>query len=76
MIVSKDIHPEKDLYFLGAVIIDELSGLDENIGFLELYRIVSNSHDVSRNLLALALTWLYMLGAIDTDETGAFVRCF
>ncbi len=30
MIVNRDINPERDVYYLGAKVIDEISNTDEN----------------------------------------------
>ncbi len=76
MIVSKDINPERDVYFLGAEIIDLVSKATDAVDFLEVYRELNNVHSVSMNLFTHTLDWLFIIGAIDHSGKGDIQKCF
>lgn len=66
MIVQNNTTPEKNLYYLGAVI---LAIFQEKkiiaIELSELYTSVKNRLNISFNLFLLALNWLYLLDSIN-----------
>ncbi len=77
MIISKDINPERDLYYLGAKILESLVEIDEEeYDFIELYSKIKLSNNISINLFSLALTWLFTIGAISHSDRGNIIRCF
>jgi len=77
MIVSKDINPERDFYYLGAKIIEIISqSNDKNVDFFDTYEQLSNSEEISINLFTLTLDWLYLLGVINKTKKGIIVKCF
>jgi len=76
MIVSKDVSPERDVYYLGARIIDIISVESEVIDFFDIYKKINASDDVSMNLYALTLDWLYIVGVIDNSGNGNLKKCF
>lgn len=77
MIISKDINPERDLYYLGARIIEILSSTeDTNINFFDVFEKFNSNGKVSINLFTLTLDWLFLIGAINSFEKGKIVKCF
>ena len=77
MIISKDINPERDLYYLGAQIIESIiEKNEEEYDFIELYSQIKLSNNISINLFSLALTWLFTIGAINHSDKGNIIRCF
>jgi hypothetical protein len=77
MIVSKDINPERDFYYLGAKIIEIISSIEENsVDFFDVFEKLKVSEKVSVNLFTLTLDWLYLIGAINKSEKGSIVKCF
>jgi len=76
MIVSKDISPERDVYYLGARIIDIISVESEPIDFFDVYKKINGSDGVSMNLYTLTLDWLYIVGVIDNSANGSIKKCF
>lgn len=77
MIISKDINPERDLYYLGAQILESIIVKNkEEYDFIELYSRIKLSNNISINLFSLALTWLFTIGAIDHSDKGNIIRCF
>ena len=76
MIASKDISPERDVYYIGARIIDIISVESEPIDFFDVYKKINASDDVSMNLYALTLDWLYIVGVVDNSRNGNLKKCF
>lgn len=77
MIISKDTNPEKDLYYLGAKIIEELASTDsDEVDYIELLHKIKSKIQLSNNLYALSLDWLYLIGAIDLSNKGNIRKCF
>ncbi len=77
MIVSKDINPERDVYYLGAKVIEVLSREKNNtIDFFDVFEELNASENVSINLFVLVLDWLYLSGAVSGIEKGRIVKCF
>jgi len=77
MIVSKDINPERDFYYLGAKTIEILSSSkDKRLDFFNVFEILKNTEDISINLFILTLDWLFILGVIDNSQKGYIIKCF
>ena len=77
MIVSKNTHPERDLYYLGAKTIEvmDLSGKDE-WDYFELLSDLNLRQKISVNLFSLVLDWLFILQVIQKSNNGRIKRCF
>jgi hypothetical protein len=76
MIISSDIHPQKKVYYIGALIIKELKQIDtKEFDFFNLYTSLKKKENISMNLFALSLNWLFLLGAIDKKKNKLIV-CF
>ncbi|MGB5990293.1 MAG: ABC-three component system middle component 6 [Marinifilaceae bacterium] len=77
MIISKDINPERDYYYLGAKVIEILSTIkDKKVDFLDVYNKLNTTEDVSIKLYTYTLDWLYLIGAINQSEKEGIVKCF
>jgi hypothetical protein len=77
MILDKNIHPERDLYFLGGQLIDYLEKYDTNeIDFFDLYLAVNKNQSLTMNLYTLVLDWLFILGIIKKGKNGMLEKCF
>lgn len=77
MIISKDINPERDLYFLGAQILELLIEINKDeYDFLSIYKKIKLSNNISINLFSLSLTWLFTIGAINHSDKGNIIKCF
>ena len=77
MIVSKDINPERDFYYLGAKTIEILSTTeDEKMDFFSVFDALKSSEDISLNLFTLTLDWLFIIGVIEKSQKGYIVKCF
>ena len=77
MIVSRDINPERDLYYLGSKVIEVIAEeANEIVDFFDVFKKVSATEKVSIGLYSLTLDWLYLLGVIDNSDKGNIKRCF
>lgn len=77
MIVDKNINPERDLYYLGGILIDVLSQNKESyIDYMDLYRLFNQKQEITINLYSLTLDWLFILGLIAKGENGKIKKCF
>ena len=76
MIIGKDIHPERKIYYIGAMIIGILKKVpDETFDLFDIYQKLNQSEKVSINLFVLALDWLFLLGVVRGNE-GGIKKCF
>lgn len=76
MILGKDVHPERKIYYWGAIVIDSIRQHGgEEITFFSLFEMLHADHEISIDAYALALDWLFLLGAIDGDK-GVIKKCF
>lgn len=77
MIVDKNINPERDLYYLGGILIDVLSQNKESyIDYMDLYRLFNQKQEITINLYSLTLDWLFILGLIAKGKNGKIKKCF
>jgi hypothetical protein len=77
MIVSKDINPERDVYYLGAKLIGIIESMGkEPLDFFDLFHNLNKEKGTSINLFILTLDWLYLTGAIKKNDKGDIERCF
>ncbi len=76
MIIGKDIKPERQIYRLGALLLEVLQDSpSRNIELFDAFERMNSRETVSVNVFILTLDWLFLLGAI-TSEKGHIVRCF
>ena len=77
MILGKDINPKKQIYYISALILNELKSLDSpEFDFLGIFNsLKTKEKDLTINLYSLSLDWLYLLGAIKKDK-NRLIKCF
>lgn len=76
MIIEKDIHPERKIYYIGALIIGILKKApNDKFDFFDVYQELTQSEKISMKLFALTLDWLFLLGVIRSDK-GSIKKCF
>jgi hypothetical protein len=76
MILGKDIHPQRKIYYLGSIVIEILRSMDnEGCDVFSLYQQVSRKEKISMNLFTLTLDWLFILGLIE-NRKGLIQKCF
>jgi hypothetical protein len=77
MIISKNIHPERDLYYLGAKIIEIMHSTEKNEwDYFDLFMDLNQRQKISISLFSLVLDWLFILHVIQKGENGRIKKCF
>ncbi|WP_143959141.1 ABC-three component system middle component 6 [Litoribacter populi] len=75
MILSKEVKPDRKLYFTGALVLETLREEVENtVEYLDLYLKVKARKNMSLQSFILTLDWLYILGAVK-NENGKLKKC-
>ena len=74
MLIPDNIHPERTIYFNGAVLLKEIQGTGA-LDILDLYVHANTIREMSMPLFMLCLDWLYLLNAIEMDEQGKVKLC-
>ena len=76
MIINKDINPQKDLYYIGALLIDILNASEKNrMEFFQAFQFLNKKDKISIGLFTLAIDWLFLLDLI-RFENGELIKCF
>lgn len=76
MILGKDVHPERKIYYWGAIVIDCIRQHENvEITYFSLYEELKLNNDISIDVYSLTLDWLFLLGVIDGDN-GVIKKCF
>ena len=78
MIVGQDIHPERKVYYWGAIILEALNsehGNSQVVSCVSVYETIKKDYDISAEVFLLALDWLFILEAIE-GEKGLIKKCF
>jgi len=77
MIATSDTHPERDVYYLGAKIIEILSETNKREwDCIELFETLRQSNGIELKLFILCLDWLFMINVIENNERGDVIRVF
>lgn len=77
MIVDKNTNPERDLYYLGGILIDVISNKNSSeIDYMDLYKLFNQKQEITINLYSLTLDWLFILGLVTKGENGTIKKCF
>jgi len=77
MIIDKNINPERDLYYLGGILIDTLQNKDnKEVDYMDLYTLINIKKEITINLFSLTLDWLFLLGLVAKGENGKIKICF
>jgi hypothetical protein len=75
MINDKNTNPQRDLYYLGGVVIDALHQASNDDGFFDIFEKVRERETISMNLFSLTIDWLYLLDAVKI-KNGRLEKCF
>ncbi len=76
MIKSRDIHPKRNIYYLGAILLDIIKSEDtQNFDYIVLFEKFCEVEKISINMFILVLDWLFLLGLI-TCEKNKVKKCF
>lgn len=75
MILGKDVHPSRKIYFSGALVLDGFRSLSEKeVAFDDLYKKMKKDYSMSIEIFMLSLDWLFLLNAIDSRD-GKVFKC-
>ncbi len=78
MLLNQDLHPERQIYYLGALILDAINSAKyEKIDLFDIYQHINkkNAPKAPFQSYMLALDWLYILGIIE-NSSGNIKKCF
>lgn len=76
MIIGKDIKPERQIYHLGALLLEVLQDTpNRTIELFDVFEHMNRHETLSVNAFSLTVDWLFLLGAISNDR-GRIVKCF
>ena len=77
MILGKDTNPKKQIYYISALVLNELKETNNpEFDFFDIFKSLKlKDRDITINLYSLALDWLYLLGAIKNDK-NRLIKCF
>jgi len=77
MILGKDTNPKKQIYYISALVLNELKDADNaEFDFFDIFKSLKlKDNDITINLYSLSLDWLYLLGAIK-KEKNRLIKCF
>ncbi len=75
MINDKNTNPQRDLYYLGGVVIDVLHNTNNEESFFDIFEKVREKENISMNLFSLTIDWLYLLDVVKLNN-GRLEKCF
>jgi hypothetical protein len=77
MIIDKNINPERDLYYLGGILIDVIQKKEINeIDYMDFYSLINEQLEITINLYSLTLDWLFIMRLVEKGENGKIKICF
>lgn len=77
MIADRDTNPLRDVYYLGAKLVQVISkGEEDSFEFFDLYESLAEKERISINLYALTLDWLFIIGVVERTDEGNIRKCF
>lgn len=76
IVINKEINPEREVYYLGAAVIDVLKSFaTDTVDMLDIFQELNKKKRISMNLFVLTLDWLYITGCIK-QHNGQIAKCF
>jgi len=75
LIVSNNIAPDKNLYFIGGEILKILHRFENKLDIILLFDKLNEFVKVTFVLYTYSLDWLYLSGLIENDKKGTIIRC-
>ena len=74
MLIPDNIHPDKTIYYNGALVLRALQA-HHTIDQLELYFAATTERYMSLPVFVLCLDWLYLLNLVTVDDQGQVQLC-
>ena len=78
MINDKNTNPQRDLYYLGGIVIDVLQQANKDESFFDIFDVFEKVREreiISMNLFSLTIDWLYLLDIVNFKD-GRLKKCF
>lgn len=69
MILPVDVLPKYSLYYIGGLILKEMSA-KEKYEVSKLFDKMKVNHDISYKLFILSIDWLFVIGAVKSVQEG------
>lgn len=74
MLLPDNIHPELSIYYNGALVIEELKKMGNQL-IMDLYQNLKVENEISFSTLILCLDWLYLINVAKINEGGYVELC-
>lgn len=74
MITDQNSHPQRQLYYLGAKVLELLNEGHNSVEFFQAYQQLKKNEKISIKLFTLTLDWLFLLGVISLEK-GIIKKC-
>jgi hypothetical protein len=74
VITDQNNHPQRQLYYLGAKVLELLSAGHNSVEFFQVYQQLKKNEKISIKLFTLTLDWLFLLGVISLEK-GIIKKC-
>lgn len=76
MIIDKDTNPTKDIYYLGAQLLEVLDNYQSNtIDLFQAFILFNEKIKISMGLFILTVDWLFILGSVRLNNKK-IIKCF
>ncbi len=76
MIRSRDIHPQRNIYYLGYILLDIIKSEEaQSFDYIALFEKFCEVEKISINMFTLVLDWLFLLDLV-TCEKDKIKKCF
>lgn len=77
MVVTSNVSPTKNLYFLGGKILEViLSNPREEYDIILLFNSLKDKISISFVIFTYTLDWLFLIGVIKVNNDGSISKCF
>jgi len=74
MLVPDNIHPERTIYFNGAFVL-KIIQVHRVMDMFDLYVQTTSERDMTMQVFALCLDWLFLLNLITLNDNGKVELC-
>jgi hypothetical protein len=74
MLLPDNIHPEKTIYYNGALVLQVLQN-KKTQNILDLFQIVKIKHKMNFAVFLLCLDWLYLINIAIVNQKGEIELC-
>lgn len=77
MVVTSNVPPEKNLYYLGGKVLEILTVQKKNqYDIVNLYNSLKENTPINFVLFTYVLDWLFLINLIKINADGSISKCF